>query len=173
MLASREHEPRARLANRVWFDAPPETVPGIYSGVVFGRLTAIGKIAVRTGAHKTGSNAKYLVRCQCGTYETRAAPVVRSRPDNAMCRFCEHTKNLRAGMPEKKATCAVGKQQSATLFDEMQAVAKAAGLSWITEKRDGRTFVAVGGAPAVSARALVELGSVSAFCERYRLGDDQ
>lgn len=162
MQPSREHEPTVPLANRIWFDTPPETVPGIYSGVAFGRLTVIGKVSVRSSKYRTGSHATYLVRCQCGTYETRKPSVIRRASSPAMCRFCQHTEQLRATKAPKRQPAE--RRQRASLFEDMRAVAMALGLSW-SESKDGRdrTLVSIAGGEPMLARDLVALGTLEAF----------
>jgi hypothetical protein len=82
---------------RPYWDAPPPCNPILPNalnlvGQTCGRLTVVGL----RGKGGTGARqASWLVRCVCGTYETRTAKAMRN-PANAhdRCEFCGHTQRL-------------------------------------------------------------------------------
>lgn len=159
-----EEQPRSMIRNRVWFETPPETVPGKYSGVVFDRLTSIGKIVHRTGQWVGGSSAIYLVRCRCGTYETRRPRVLRDKTGPGMCCNCEHTERLRAGTAKRGPVVrTVTAQERHDRFNAMRDEVRRLGMTWEKTSSGDRSYVSIGGGPWVWARELVDLGGLEAF----------
>lgn len=77
-----------------------------FSGSKFGRLTVIGKAAEGrarpVGAKNYGQNRNWVVRCVCGSYEIRKNKALKrfkagENLENARCRWCDKTENLRNG----------------------------------------------------------------------------
>lgn len=93
-------DPKKKIIQRHW-DAPPSMRPiprGVPNlvGVKFGRLTVVGLF---TEAASNGTGAKgialWVVRCSCGSYETRRGKSVRN-PNNSVdaCDKCRHLLHL-------------------------------------------------------------------------------
>jgi len=58
------------------------------TGIKFGRFVVLGALAQKAGAN----GRAWVVRCECGTYETRRAKAIRN-PNNALDR-CQHCREL-------------------------------------------------------------------------------
>jgi len=72
---------------------PPIEGERDFTGLRFDRLTVIGH--VDEPGRKNG--ARWLVRCDCGTYETRRTPALagRMRADRASCQRCDYLLHLK------------------------------------------------------------------------------
>lgn len=164
MSRGETYERRGFKPTRVWFDTPPATKPGLYSGHAWGRLKVIGRIVERQQRH-SGSNATWLVRCACGVWESRRSRTIRTQAMADRCQFCEYDDGL-----TNKARKAVKAIRAANFFDHMRAEARALGISWQVERRGDRTYVAIAGRPHVWARELMDLKTIAQF-RAYALGE--
>lgn len=77
---------------RWFFDGPPAMRPVApnmldLTGVAWGRVVVVGLLVKKS----SNENASWVIRCACGTYETRRARAIRlkSNPDEA-CTRCDY-----------------------------------------------------------------------------------